>query len=176
MTLLAGERIETPLPPEGYTAEPGEIRTATGKHIAYDVMLCCIGGRPNTEYLRTHFSDRLDTEERVRVTPQLLVEGENTLFALGDMTDLKENKMAMHIAGQLSVADANIRAIASGRPPSKTYKAKTASRLMAVTLGSRAGVIFAPPVGTLRSSWLIRKAKAETMLVPKYRKQLGLPA
>jgi len=174
--LLTGERIETPLPPDGYTAEPGEIRTASGKHITYDVMLCCIGGRPNTEYLRTHFSDRLDTEGRVRVTPELLVAGEKTVFALGDITDLKENKMAMHIAGQLDVAEANIRAIASGRAPSRIYKAKTANLLMAVTLGSRAGVIFAPPVGSLRSSWLIRKAKAETMLVPKYRKQLGLSA
>jgi len=176
VTLLTGERIETPLPQNGYTAEPGEARTANGKHIAYDVMLCCIGGRPNTEYLRAHFSDRLDAEGRVRVTPQLLMEGENNVFALGDIADLKENKMALHVAGQLSVAEANIRAIASGRTPPKTYKAKTGNLMMAVTLGSRAGVIFAPPVGSLRSTWLNRKVKAETMLVPKYRKQLGLTA
>jgi apoptosis-inducing factor 2 len=176
VTLLTGERIATPLPRNGYTAEAGEVRTASGKHIAYDVMLCCIGGRPNTDYLRAHFPDRLDAEGRVRVTPQLLMEGENDVFALGDITDLKENKMALHIAGQVSVAEANIRAITSGRTPPKTYKAKTGNLMMAVTLGSRAGVIFAPPVGTLRSSWLIRKAKAETMLVPKYRKQLGLSA
>jgi apoptosis-inducing factor 2 len=176
VALLTRERIESPLPPNGYTAEPGEARTASGKHIAYDIMLCCIGGRPNTEYLRAHFADRLDAEGRVRVTPQLLMEGENDVFALGDITDLKENKMAMHIAGQVSVVEANIRAIASGRTPPKTYKAKTGNLMMAVTLGSRAGVIFAPPVGTLRSTWLNRKVKAEAMLVPKYRKQLGLSA
>jgi apoptosis-inducing factor 2 len=176
VTLLTGERIETPLPPNGYAAEPGEAGTASGKHIAYDIMLCSIGGRPNTEYLRARFSDRLDADGRVRVTPQLLMEGEHNVFALGDITDLKENKMALHIAGQVSVAEANIRAKASGRTPPKTYKAKTGNLMMAVTLGSRAGVIFAPPVGTLRSPWLNRKVKAETMLVPKYRKQLGLSA
>lgn len=176
VTLLTGDRIETPLPHDGFTAEPGEARTASGMHIVYDVMLCCVGGRPNTEYLRAHFSDRLDADGRVRVAPQLLIQGEDHLFALGDITDLRENKMALHIAGQVSVADANIRAIASGRTPPKTYKAKTGNLMMAVTLGSRAGVIFAPLVGTLRSSWLIRKAKAETMLVPRYRKQLGLSA
>jgi hypothetical protein len=90
------------------------------------------------------------------------------------VADLEENKMALHIAGQLSVAEANVRAIASGRTPPKTYKAKTGNLMMAVTLGSRAGVIFAPPVGSLRSTWLNWKVKAETMLVPKYRKQLGL--
>jgi NADH dehydrogenase FAD-containing subunit len=176
VTLLTGERIETPLPANGVSVERGEARTSSGKRIEYDVMLCCIGGHPNTEYLRDHFSDRLDAEGRVRVTPHLLMEGESHVFALGDITNLKENKMALHIAGQVGVAEANIRAIASGRMPPKTYKAKTGNRMMAVTLGSRAGVIFAPPFGTLRSSWLIRKAKAQTMLVPKYRKQLGLLA
>lgn len=176
VTLLTGERIETTLPANGVSMEQGEARTSKGRRIVYDVMLCCIGGRPNTEYLRAHFSDRLDADGRVRVTPHLLMEGEDDVFALGDITNLKENKMALHIAGQLSIAETNIRAIASGRTPSRTYKAKTGNRMMAVTLGSRAGVIFAPPVGTLRSTWLNRKVKAETMLVPKYRKQLGLPA
>jgi hypothetical protein len=60
--------------------------------------------------------------------------------------------------------------------PPKTYKAKTGNFMMAVTPGSRTGVIFAPPVGSLRWTWLNGKAKAETMLVPKYRKQLGLSA
>jgi hypothetical protein len=104
------------------------------------------------------------------------MEGETHVFALGDITNLKENKMALHIAGQLNIAEANIRALALGRTPAKTYKAKTGNRMMAVTLGRRAGVTYAPPVGTLRSAWLNRKVKAETMLVPKYRKQLGLSA
>jgi apoptosis-inducing factor 2 len=176
VTLLTGERIESPLPGKGASVEPGEVRTASGKRIGYDVILCCIGGRPNTEYLRAHFSGRLDTDGRIRVTPCLLMEGEDRVFALGDITNLKENKLALHIAGQLSVVEANIRAVTLARTPPKTYKAKTGNLMMAVTLGSRAGVIFAPPIGTIRSSWLNRKVKAETMLVPKYRKQLGLSA
>lgn len=176
VTLLTGERIDSPLPLHGYDAEPGEARTASGKRIAYDIMLCSIGGRPNTEYLTTHFADRLDAEGRVRVTSQLMMEGTNDVFALGDITDLEENKMALHIAGQVTVAKENIHALASGRKPPRAYKAKTGNLMMAVTLGSRAGALFVPSIGTLRSSWLNRKVKAEAMLVPKYRKQLGLPA
>jgi NADH dehydrogenase FAD-containing subunit len=175
VTLLTGERIESPSPGNGISEGPGEARTASGQRIAYDVILWCIGGRPNTEYLRAHFSSRLDADGRVRVTSQLLMEGEDRMFALGDITNLKENKMALHIAGQLSVAEANIRAVALGRAPAKTYKAKTGNLMMAITLGSRAGVVFAPPIGAIRSTWLNRKVKAEAMLVPKYRKQLGLP-
>jgi NADH dehydrogenase FAD-containing subunit len=176
VTLLTGERIESPSPGDGVSAEPGEARTTSGKLVGYDVILWCIGGRPNTEYLRAHFSDRLDADGRVRVTPQLLMEGEDRVFALGDITNLKENKMALHVNGQLRVAEANIRVVALGRTPSKTYKAKTGNPMMAVSLGSRAGVAFVPPIGTIRSAWLNRKVKAETMLVPMYRKKLGLPA
>jgi apoptosis-inducing factor 2 len=176
VTLLTGERIESPSPGDGLSVEPGEARTANRKLIGYDVILWCIGGRPNTEYLRAHFSDRLDADGRVRVTPRLLMEGEDRVFALGDITNLKENKMALHINGQLHVAEANIRTLALGRTPTKTYKAKTGNPMMAVSLGSRAGVAFVPPIGTIRSAWLNRKVKAETMLVPMYRKKLGLPA
>src|ERR1700736_6036254 len=88
--LLTGERIESPSPGDGVSVEAGEARTATGKLIGYDVILWCIGGRPNTEYLRAHFSGRLDADGRVKVTPQLLMEGEDRVFALGDITNLKE--------------------------------------------------------------------------------------
>jgi apoptosis-inducing factor 2 len=176
VALLTGERIESPTPGDGVSAEPGEARTASGRLVGYDVIFWCIGGRPNTEYLRAHFSDRLDPDGRVRVTPHLLMEREDRVFALGDITNLKENKMALHVKGQLRVAEANIRAVALGRTPPKAYKAKTGNRMMAVSLGSRAGVAFVPPIGTIRSAWLNRKVKSETMLVPMYRKELGLPA
>ena len=176
MALLTGERLESPSPGNGVSVGPGEARTASGKVVAYDLILWCVGGRPNTDYLSAYFSSRLDPDRRVKVTPQLLMEGEDRVFALGDITNLRENKMALHVKGQVRVAEANIRAVALGRIPSKTYKAKTGNPMMAVSLGSRAGVAFIPPIGAIRSAWLNRKVKAETMLVPMYRKELGLPA
>jgi NADH dehydrogenase FAD-containing subunit len=176
VTLLTGERIESPSPGNGLSSQPGEARTGSGKIVAYDVILWCVGGRPNTDYMHAHYSRVLDADGRVRVTPQLLMEGEDRLFALGDITNLRENKMALHVKGQVRVAEANIRAVALGRTPPKTYKAKTGNPMMAISLGSRAGVACIPPIGTIRSAWLNRKVKSETMLVPMYRKELGLPA
>ncbi|SEF10087.1 hypothetical protein SAMN05444161_8377 [Rhizobiales bacterium GAS191] len=57
-----------------------------------------------------------------------------------------------------------------------TYKAKTGDSMMAVSLGSLSGVAFVPPIGTVRSAWLNRKVKPETMLIPMCRKKLGLAA
>jgi hypothetical protein len=53
--------------------------------------------------------------------------------------------MALQMKGQVRVAEANISAVALGRTPTNTYKAKTGNPIMAVSLGSRAGVAFIPP-------------------------------
>jgi hypothetical protein len=92
--------------------ESGEACTTNGKLVGYDVILWCMCGLPSTEYPRAHFSGRLDADGRVRMTPRLLMEGEDCMFALGGTTNLKENEMALHVAGQLRVAEANIRAVA----------------------------------------------------------------
>ena len=177
MPCLRAERSEGYCYGSEFTfAEPGEARTTSGKRVGYDVIFWCIGGRPNTDYLQAHFSEHLDADGRVRVTPQLRVEGEDHIFALGDITNLKENKMALHINGQVPVAEANIRAILARKSPPKTYKAKTGNPMIAVSLGSLSGAAFVPPIGTIRSAWLNRKVKAETMLIPMYRKKLGLAA
>jgi hypothetical protein len=47
--------------------------------------------------------------------------------------------------------------------------------MMALTLGSSGGVTQLPsPLGIVRASWFNRKVKATHMLVPKFRKVLGL--
>jgi apoptosis-inducing factor 2 len=57
----------------------------------------------------------------------------------------------------------------------KTYKVKTGNLMMAMSLGSRSGIAFVPPIGMIRSAWLNRKVKAETMLIPKYRNKFLIP-
>lgn len=178
VTILTGERLERTanIVSEVLTGS-GEAVTNLGRKIPYDLVMWCTGGKPNTGYMKTHFSTSLDQIERIRVTPELRVVGSNATFALGDITDLDENKMAWHIGGQVKVAAHNIRSILKG-PSShsgfKVYRPKTGNPMMAVTLGSRNGVLHLPVVGVVRSSCLSRLAKAEHMLVPQYRKALGL--
>ena len=98
------------------------------------------------------------------------------MFAIGDITDLAENKMAWHVQGQVKVAEANIRLVLKGRSQGfRHYKAKTNDPTMVITLGSRAGVSHLPGLGLVTAGWLNRMAKSAHMLIPKYRKALGVP-
>jgi NADH dehydrogenase FAD-containing subunit len=178
VSIRTGERLDGGAPADDIFAPGGTVRTRAGREIDYDLALWCIGGRPNTSYMWPHFAHTLDDAGRIRVAPTLRVVGETTLFALGDVNDLPENKMAFHIQKQVAVAESNIRAVLSGRALDsdlKTYVARTRDPTMVVTLGSRAGVShLPPPFGVVRSGWFNRKLKAERMLTPRYRKAFGV--
>jgi NADH dehydrogenase FAD-containing subunit len=155
----------------------GEARTSSGRTIPYDLIIWCIGGKPNTDYMKPLLASLLDEAERIRVTPQLRVEGMQSVFALGDITDLAENKMAWHIADQVKNAAFNIRQVLAGKTSNtdlKIHKPQTGNPMMAVSIGRHTGVLHLPVLGVVRSAWMNRKAKAEHMLVPKYRKILGV--
>lgn len=176
VSIIVGERLlRSTTTGEDIFGGKGEAATTSGRTIAYDLVVWCTGGRPNTSYMRPQLAGTLNEHGRVRVGPDLRVAGHGTLFALGDITDLNENKMAWHIAGQVRVAVRNIRHVlrgldqASGLAP---YRPQTGNPMMAVTLGSRQGVMHLPIFGVIRSPLLTRKAKAEHMLVPKYRRLL----
>ncbi|MBN6102318.1 FAD-dependent oxidoreductase [Xanthomonas sp. CFBP 8703] len=177
VTILADERFDNLGSSTDAFAAGGEARTNRGRSIAYDLLIWCIGGRPNTGYMQAHFASALNAAGRIRVTPELRVAGLETVFALGDITDLDENKMAWHINGHVKTAAHNIRALlADGKaaPKLKAYKPQTGNPKMAVTLGSRHGVVHLPGVGVVRWPAFVRMAKSGHMLVPQYRKALGV--
>ncbi|WP_321853288.1 NAD(P)/FAD-dependent oxidoreductase [Burkholderia cenocepacia] len=158
-------------------APAGEALTEKGRRIPYDLLIWCVGGKPNTGYMKPRFASTLNSAGRIRVGSDLRVIGMDRVFALGDITDLDENKMAWHIAAQVKNASHNIRAVlANSRQPRrlKAHKPQTGNPMMAITLGSRNGVLHLPVVGVVRSPAFSRMAKAGHMLVPKYRKILGV--
>lgn len=158
-------------------AQVGPVTTSDGLTWTPDLVLWCTGGAPITEYMKAHLADALDPHGRVRVQDTLAVTGQRGLFAMGDITDLAENKMAWHAGNHVPVVAHNVLAYLAGKPDSsyKRYKPKTGAPQMLVTLGSKAGVAELPaPVGFVTSPFLNRLLKAKHMLVPIYRRRLGL--
>lgn len=178
VNIITGDKLDGQARPyDDIFADGGEAMTVSKRRIAYDLILWCTGGRPNTAYMQTYFAGVLYSAGCIIVSPDLRVLGQNALFALGDITDLAENKMALHIFGQVKVAHANVCALLTNENARKrmtTYRPQTGNPMMAITLGSRTGVAHLPFFGVVRWPWLNRKAKAEQMLVPRFRKAFEL--
>lgn len=177
VTVLTGTKlIGGGSAPSDILAPGGIAITSRGDHIPYDLMIWCTGGRPNTGYMQSHFASALNDEGRIKVTPSLRVLGQSTLYALGDITDLDENKMAMHIGGHVRVAAWNIRQTLAGIHDSsklKSYRPQTNNPSMVVTMGSQSGVAYLKGLGLVKSGFIVRMVKARHLLVPRYRKALG---
>jgi apoptosis-inducing factor 2 len=178
VNIICNERLERAgSTPSEVFGPPGEAITSTGRKINYDLIIWCIGGKPNTNYLQSKLPRLLNVAGRIRVTPQLRVQGMTTVFALGDITDLDENKMAWHITPQVKNAAFNIRQVLSGKAADsdlKVHKPQTGNPMMAISIGRHTGVLHLPVLGVVRAPWMNRLAKAGHMLVPKYRKILGV--
>jgi len=167
--IITGERLEgSERPADDMSGDGSEAITSSGRVISYDLMMWCTGGRPNTAYMAEDFPEVLDAHGRTMVTPELMVVGQGSLFAVGDVTDLPENKMALHTKGHVKVVEANIRRLLQESPsPMVSYVPQTGNPLMAVTLGSRTGVSHVPPLGVVRSAWLNRKVQSRENVGPE---------
>lgn len=166
--VILGDRVE-PAPTSG--AGPAAWRTRGGRTIDADLVLSFVGYAPRLDYLA--LDGAISESGRVRVRDTLQVHGHDTAFAVGDITDLNERKLAMYAAKHAKVVAANLRALAAGATPSATYRPATGDQTMLVTLGPNAGVGHLP-LGPFKQGWLARWLKAGDMMVGKYRRRIGL--
>jgi apoptosis-inducing factor 2 len=173
--ILTGERIVQPASTPSGNLDPrgGQAVTDKGTRIDYDVGLWCVGLKPDASYLQTHFPEALDERGLIKVSADLRMIGQPHTFAVGDITDLPD-KGALWVKYHAKVAIKNLqRLIASPTAALVHYKRPMPRTTMLVTLGRRNGVMDLP-FGKSRAGWLVRKLKAEHMLVPGYRKGIGL--
>jgi apoptosis-inducing factor 2 len=173
--LILGHSLVTPVvPAEDYDPEGGIATTDHGEEIRYDLALWCLGARPDARYLLGHFPDALDPAGQIKVAPNLLKTGSDTIFAIGDATDLAD-KGVLRINVQVKVVLANLRAGIEGRSPATfvMYKPSLHLQSAVISLGRKSGVMR---LAYGRSRWgpLARMLKSGDMLVGQTRKAIGL--
>ncbi|MFC4906087.1 FAD-dependent oxidoreductase [Actinomadura gamaensis] len=101
--------------------EPGRARTFTVDGITADIWFRAHGVAVQTSYLGADLAAARTPEGRIRVTETLNVEGFPNVYALGDVTDLDEAKMAGYAMKHAEVVAANIAARVRGEEPAATY-------------------------------------------------------
>ncbi|WP_137992525.1 NAD(P)/FAD-dependent oxidoreductase [Streptomyces vilmorinianum] len=109
------------------TTEPGRAETFTvtttgGEEITADIWFRAHGVRVNSDYLADGRLTTRTPEGQVPVTETLAVEGYEHVYAIGDITDVAEAKMAGYAMQHAEVVARNITAQLRGEPPTATYR------------------------------------------------------
>ncbi|KAF9597447.1 hypothetical protein IFM89_018893 [Coptis chinensis] len=154
--------------------EKATYQTSKGETIAADCHFLCIG-KPVGSWLReTVLKDSLDSRGRLMVEETLQVKGRKNVFAVGDITDIKEMKQGYLARKHAEAAIKNIKLLMSGGDESKmaTYKPSKGAGLALVSLGRKEGVAQLPFMTI--SGCLPGLIKSRDLFVGKTRKTMGL--
>jgi apoptosis-inducing factor 2 len=103
-----------------YAPPEGSVLTRNGKSIKADLVIPTRGGRPNTAFLDDSGLP-LNEHGQIAVEETFQVKGARAVFAVGDVTDIKEQKQAAKHEKHAHIAAENALAVANGAEPTKRY-------------------------------------------------------
>ena len=127
-----------PLVPEGRNARFA-VTAGSGEQIVADIWFRAYGLRFNTGFLADGRLTHLTGRGLIPVTGHLNVSGHDHVYAIGDVADLPDPKMASYAMEHALIVAANIRAQLAGVSPGAVHT-PTSERRILLPLGTHAGV------------------------------------
>ncbi|QRW13462.1 apoptosis-inducing factor A [Ceratobasidium sp. AG-Ba] len=152
--VVFSDKLSATVIPEG-----GYVTTANGKRIRADLVVNAIGGKINTEVVKT-------------LDETVVTIGCQNVWALGDIIEWPEQKMVLKaVRGHAPIVLKNLLASIQG---GKTASYDGYLDGAAITLGPRGGRAFIPFFGGLvLGDLFVRKMKSEDLRVGETKKLLG---
>jgi apoptosis-inducing factor 2 len=157
-------------------SRPGEaktfsVKTQSGREITADIWFRCYGVAPVTDYLADDLAAARQANGFLQVTPELRVQGQERVFALGDVTAVPEPKRAGSAGRHAEVVVANIRALIEGGGELTAYE--PSPPLILLPLGPSGGVSQLPGVGVAGPE-TTAQYKGNDMFVGRYAELFGV--
>lgn len=176
--LIVGETVTTPA--IGEQPLDRNVITSSGQVLQADAVIWAVGVRPATSFVADSWPEAVQSNGLVKVDEYLRVTGHPNVFAVGDVTNLPENRLAIIAGLHVKSVVSNLKRLIAAQTKSsvrlKPYRPALPGRgmgkLMIVSLGRRDG-LTALPFGQFRASFLARKIKSHDLLVGMARKALG---
>ncbi|KAK1299744.1 hypothetical protein QJS10_CPB13g01482 [Acorus calamus] len=149
--------------------------TSTGEKISADCHFLCVGKPFGSSWLQeTILKESLDNRGRLAVDEYMRVKGWKNIFAIGDITDVKEVKQGFYAQKHAQVVAKSLKWLVKGGNETKMSTYKAGSPIAIVSLGRKEGVAQFPMLTF--SGWLPGKIKSKDLFVGSTRKQMGLPS
>ncbi|CAI5516944.1 unnamed protein product [Closterium sp. Naga37s-1] len=167
--VLLGDRVQASWDQFGSS---GTLKTDAGKELTADYVAIAVGARPYTAWLTDALGAAVE-DGRVKVDSHLRVEGHSNVFAIGDITNIKENKQGYFAQEHARVAASNIRKVLKSNGKPTTLKSYSPGMDVAiVSLGRKQGLAQLP-FGTFMG-WVPTNMKSKGLFVNKIRSELGV--
>jgi NADH dehydrogenase FAD-containing subunit len=145
--LRLGNRLTAPPATEPGRVETFTVTTTDGADLTADIWFRAHGVRVNSDYLADGRLTTRTARGQVHVTETLTVEGYDHVYAIGDLTDVAEAKMALFAIEHAGVVARNVAAQLRGEQPAATYL-PSPDPVILLPLGPRGGVgQFPSPAG-----------------------------
>jgi apoptosis-inducing factor 2 len=137
--LRLGTSLTAPPPvPDGHAARFA-VTTDQGENIVADIWFRAFGVRINTGFLADGQLTPLTARGMIPVTKHLNVQGYDHVYAIGDVTDLPDPKMASYAMEHATIVARNIGAQLAGDQPDAVHTPAPDRRIL-LPLGTHAGV------------------------------------
>ncbi|OAA18080.1 NADH dehydrogenase, FAD-containing subunit [Frankia sp. EI5c] len=148
------------------------VTTTTDVDITADIWFRCFGVVPNTGFLTGALADTRNPGGHLAVTDTLQVKGHDTIFAIGDITDIAEAKRGSRAKAHAAVTAANIEALITGGKDLTAYQ-PTPPAIM-LPLGPTGGAAQLPGHGVVGPDITSRYKGADMMTGP-FAELFGIP-
>ena len=170
--------LGSPLRADPPTA-PGELRTfvvttQAGAEVTADIWFRCYGVAPASDYLAGGLAAARRPDGFVEVTPELLVAGQNRVFALGDVSSADQNKGAGAASRQAAVVVSNLRALITGDGALARYQPPPPAII--VPIGPDGGAGQRADSDDLVPAEVVAELKGRDMMVQRFAELLGASA
>jgi NADH dehydrogenase FAD-containing subunit len=162
-------------PPSTEAGQAGAFTVTTGgEEITADIWFRAYGTSTNSDYLADGRLTTRTPQGRVPVTEFLNVRGHDHVYAVGDITDVAEAKMAGYAMQHAEVVAENIKAQLNGEQPSAIYQPLPFPMIL-LPLGPNGGVGQLPsPEGPfVAPTAMVSEYKGADLFTGRFVEQFG---
>eukprot|EP00299_Pterocystis_sp_00344_P002375 c12689_g1_i1.p1 GENE.c12689_g1_i1~~c12689_g1_i1.p1 ORF type:complete len:400 (-),score=99.22 c12689_g1_i1:21-1220(-) len=162
VTVLLNTRV-TNLTTNSFASGPQTVTTRDGKALEADLVFNCTGSKPSTRMFKSLLGSSIDSNGLIDVNSHLQVQKFPNVFALGDVTNLPEPKLAYIAESKHApVAIKNILALAKNKAPSARHDPTSKMASIFLVFGPTVGVIqvgFAGCFNGVKTSGMLANLK-----------------
>lgn len=119
--MITGDRLGFLPPVDVGVLSPFHVTTKDGERLDADMWFRAYGSSAATGYLGEDYDEIRHYDGTIRVDGHLRVVDHPGVWAIGDITDVRETKRADAARAHAAVVAENIRALVAGQEPTATY-------------------------------------------------------